>query len=398
MSEKPSVSDEEWASFVEGAREQGLGTPEQEKLLRKARPPKREKPPKPPKPPKTQKRSKREEPAGWRTGPAWQEMNGTARRRGRAKAALGITLVAALALVAVRPQLLTEHLPEGVTSALPSSWTDRPEDTTPLAAETARPTAAPDAVDPHRPTLKEPFRGSPALRWADGAAGIELPPAKAVGGLSRAQVTAALQRTRSYLIETNLDTGTLRGERPAAAIALVEPRQKELHGWFEDALRKPTEKLDPLFWFTRFGPEVRPVGQVVKTRGHLTFAAGDRPGMVVIKADYSFVYPLVKSRPGADEVARTIVRRTLEMGVYQPGRWQVTPGALTLIDTTYDVANSSCTIDDGFLHPQFDEDAPDPGRGPTGEAVDPYDRSVAPRRAGGKDAPAQAECGRATRT
>ncbi|MEV0452715.1 hypothetical protein [Streptomyces sp. NPDC050600] len=390
MSEKPSVSDEEWASFVEAAREQGLGTEAQEKALRKAKRPKRPKPPRAPKPPK------RQEPEGWRTGPAWQEMSGTARRGGRAKAALGITLVAALALVAVRPQLLTDHLPESVTSALPSSWTDRPEDTTPLAAETARPTAAPDAVDPHRPTLKEPFKGSPALRWADGAAGIELPPAKATGGLSKAQVAAGLEGTRSFLVETNLDPGTLKGERPAAAIALIEPRQKQQHDWFEAALRKPTKKLDPLFWFTRFGTEVRPAGQVVKTRGRMTFAAGDRPGMVVIKADYTFVYPLVKSRPGADEVARTIVRRTLETRVYQPGRWDVTPGALTLSDTTYNAANSSCSIQDGYLHPQFEEDAPDPLERPTGEAVDPYDRSVGPDRADGKNA--QGECGRATRT
>ncbi|MCW7990997.1 hypothetical protein XF35_38680, partial [Streptomyces platensis subsp. clarensis] len=62
MSEKPSVSDEEWAAFVESAREQGLGTEAQEKALRKARPPKRPKPAKAPRPPK------RREPEGWRTG------------------------------------------------------------------------------------------------------------------------------------------------------------------------------------------------------------------------------------------------------------------------------------------------------------------------------------------
>ncbi|GAA2786016.1 hypothetical protein [Streptomyces showdoensis] len=387
MSEKPSVSDEEWAAFVESAREQGLGTEAQEKALRKARPPKRPKPAKAPRPPK------RREPEGWRTGPAWQEMNGTARRRGRAKAALGITLVAALALVAVRPQLLTEHLPEGVTSALPSSWTDRPEDATPLAAETARPTAPPPTVDPQRPTLKEPFKGSPALRWGNGAAGIVPPEAKATGGLSKKRVAEGLRLTKALLVAANLDPDTLAGRRPAEALALIEPEQRDLHADMEASLRKMTAENDPLYWFTRFGPEVKPVGTVVKTRGRITFEAGDEPGMVLIKADYTFVYPLVKSRPGADEVARTVIRRTLHVGLYGGRTGPATPGTVTLIRHLHEVANSSCTVQDGFLHPQFREDAPDPaGVRPTGAPVDPYDRShdqVVPEEAG---------CGRVSRT
>ncbi|MEV8624172.1 hypothetical protein [Streptomyces sp. NBC_01268] len=372
MSEKPSVSDEEWASFVEAAREQGLGTEEQEKLLKKARPPKRSKPPKAPKPPK------RQEPAGWRTGPAWQEMNGTARRRGRAKAALGITLVAALALVAVRPQLLTDHLPEGVTSALPSSWTDRPEDTTPLAAETARPTAAPDAVDPHRPTLKEPFKGSPALRWADGAAGIELPPAKAVGWMSKEQAATALKRSKAFLVAANLDPAVLRGGRPADALALVEPTQparKQLEGW----LARPTKETDPTAVFSRFSPsEVKLVGTVVKTRGRMTMEAGEgeQKGAVLVHVDYSFVYPLVQVRPGADEVTRTIVRREMVFGFYDSTRYRVTQGKLSLHRWSSDVGNSSCERDgDGFYHPAFQGDPATTEPGTAGPEIDPYDRT-----------------------
>ncbi|MFI8827351.1 hypothetical protein [Streptomyces sp. NPDC053431] len=375
MSEKPSVSDEEWAAFVEAAREQGLGTEEQERALRKVRPPKR------PKAPKAPKRPKREEPAGWRTGPAWQEMNGRAPRRRKAKAVVGVTLAAALALLAVRPQLVTGLLPESVTSALPHSWSEHPEDATPLAAETARPTAAPDPVDPDRPTLKEPFRGSPALRWADGAAGIELPEAKATGWMSKSQVAAALRKSKDFLVASNLDPAVVRGGRPVAALKLIDPKQPEVREELERGLVTPTEKNDPSSLFSRFKPsEVRPVGTVVKTRGRMTVekGAGQAADAVLVHADVTFVYPLVQIRPGADEVARTIVRRVVVFAFY-PGGYAVTKGRLVLHDWRSNVGNSSCDRPtDGFYHPAFHEDdkaAPVPAPSATGPAVDPYDRS-----------------------
>ncbi|MFF6773941.1 hypothetical protein ACFY8W_10270 [Streptomyces sp. NPDC012637] len=372
-SDKPSVSDEEWAAFVAAAKEQGLGTEAQERALRKARPTKR------PRAPKAPRAAKRQEPAGWRTGPAWQEMNGRAQRRRRIRAGLGITLVAALALVAVRPQLVTGVLPESVTSALPSSWTDRPADTTPLPAETAPPTAPPEYADPDRPTLKEPFKGSPALRWADGAAGITPPEAKATGWMSKAQVEAALKRSKDFLAAANLDPAVLEGGRPEAALKLIEPKQPEIHQRLEEALAKPTDENDPTSLFSRFSPsEVALVGSVVKTRGHMTVepGKGKEKGAVLVRADYTFVYPLVKARPGADEVVRTIVRREVTFAFYQPGRYAVTKGRLILNHYASSAGNSSCDDSDGFYHPSFAEDhtsAPDPAR--SGPAVDPYDRS-----------------------
>lgn len=81
-------------------------------------------------------------------------------------------LAAAAATVALRPSLLTDRLPDG----LPFFGT-RAVDTLPLPAGSER-----------GPSPAAPFRGSPALRWADGAAGIVLPEARATGGLSKARV------------------------------------------------------------------------------------------------------------------------------------------------------------------------------------------------------------------
>ncbi|MFG3346865.1 hypothetical protein ACGF1Z_17565 [Streptomyces sp. NPDC048018] len=376
MSEKPSVSDDDWAAFVEAAREQGLGTEEQERALRKVRPVK------PDRPPRTPRRPKRQEPAGWRTGPAWQEMNGGAARRRRAKAVLGIALAAALGLVAVRPQLVTGLLPEGVTSALPHSWTDRPGDATPLAAETARPDAAPAAVDPDRPTLKEPFRGSPALRWADGAAGIELPPARATGWMTKAQVAAALRKSRDFLVTANLDPAVLRGAKPERALGLLDPKQPDLRSGMEKALAEPSEKHDPTVLFSRFSPaEVRPVGTVVKVRGRMSVenGGGEDAGSVLIRTDYTFVYPVVRSRPGSDEVVRTIVRRQITFSLADPARFVTTRGALGVSRWDSNVGNDDCgRPEDGWFHPTFpgDRTGGTAAPRPSGAPVDPYDRST----------------------
>ena len=107
--------------------------------------------------------SRGESPPGWRTGPAWQEMNGRAARRRKLWAVLGVTVTAAVVLVALKPSLLPgDPFGAGESGAAEAA---------PLPDETAAPTAAPGASDPETPTLDRPFAGSPAERWADGEAG-----------------------------------------------------------------------------------------------------------------------------------------------------------------------------------------------------------------------------------
>ncbi|MGV9645360.1 hypothetical protein [Streptomyces sp. NPDC003514] len=306
-------------------------------------------------------------PPGWRTGPAWQEMNGTATRRRRLWAILGVPLAVAVAVVAVRPSLIPGD-PFG-TAASPVRETATPS---PLPAETAAPTAPPASADPDTPTLARPFAGSPAARWADGEAGITTPQATPVGSLSKAQVEQALRQTRKLLVDANLDLATLRGERPETALGVIEPRQKDLLDLLTTALRKPDEKHDPLSMFSRFDPhEVKLAGDVVKTRGRMTFERGEHAS-VVVHADYTFVYPLV--REGSDEVARTIVRRALEVEVSDPARYRVTPGKIAVVRYDQEIGNSACDSYDGYLHPQFDS-GPPVGEAPTGPTTDPYDRS-----------------------
>ncbi|AVH56996.1 MULTISPECIES: hypothetical protein [Streptomyces] len=311
------------------------------------------------------------QPEGWRTGPALQEINGRAARRRRLWAVIGVPLAIAVAVVAMKPSLLPGD-PFGTASSS-SSPSDGPGAASQLPDETARPTAAPSAVASDTPTLDRPFAGSPAERWADGASGIVVPKATPVGSLTQAQVATALRQTKTLLVDANLNPATLRGDRPEAALGTLDPKQP---GMLEDAnswLRKPGKDSDPLALFSRFDPdEARLVGDVVKTRGRMTFKAGEHAS-VAIHVDYTFVYPLTPA-DGRTEVTRTIVRRVLDVEVADRTKYQATPGKLAIVRYDQDLSNSACDVYDGFLHPQFPSSAPS-GAAPSGPTVDPYDRS-----------------------
>ncbi|MFG2337018.1 hypothetical protein [Streptomyces yangpuensis] len=361
----PGVSDEEWDRFAQQAA-QGAGDAPREPSARARMVTGR------------LRAAQGQEPPAWRTGPAPRER----RRPGRLKAAAAVVAIAALALIAVRPELVIDRI-TGRTQAREDA-----AKVAPLPAESVRPTAAPPSLPPDRPTLEEPFRGSPALQWADGAAGIELPAATPVAGMSAETVADALQKARQFLVAANLDPATLRGERPASAIALLDPRQPDMLKDVERYLKAPTAQDTPVLLFTRFDPaRVKPVGDVVKVRGSMRAEQGE-PGELLVVADYTFVHPVTPTTGGSD-VQRTIVRRQTTFALLDPARWETTRGRLQLRAYHSEWSNVECEAADGFLHPQFAADVP-AGPQPSGPAVDPYDRS--------RDIKDEKACGTVTRS
>ncbi|WP_030861169.1 hypothetical protein [Streptomyces sp. NRRL S-37] len=326
-------------------------------------------------------------PEGWRTGPPLQVLERRSSRRRRVWSAVGIVVAAALAVVAVNPSAALSWLPGGLGEDEAGA-----ADATPLAPETGRPgTAPPDAPD-GLPTREKPFAGSPAARWEAGADAIRLPEAKAVGGVPADRIRAALKGTKEFLVAANLDPAVLRGERPTKALELVDPAEKEYLADLRDALREPTEKNDPVWTFTRFDPaEVELVGEV-RVRGRMTVeAVKGTTGRALVKADYTFVYPMARVG-GGDEVSRAIVRRTIEVDAVDPARFQAAEGRIWITDVNGEISNDDCRDGDGVIRPQFLDDR----RGrpePTGPARDPYDRSKDLKPAGG-----EAGCGVVTRT
>ncbi|MFI6371836.1 hypothetical protein [Streptomyces sp. NPDC050546] len=363
MSDKPSddqssaseIPDDVWEQFIRDAERDTRGSAPKEPSARARMVTERLR----------RQEERGESPPGWRTGPVPPETNRRAGRRRTLWTVLGVAVAVAVTVVALKPSLLpgdpfgTGESGAGEASSLP--------------AETAAPTTAPGASDPETPTLDEPFAGSPALRWADGEAGIVLPEAKAVGPVPKDRVEQALKLTRKLLIAANLDPATVRGERPEAALSVLDPKQPGLLDDLNTALRSPSDKHDPLTMFSRFDPdEIRPVGDVIKTRGRMTFAKGSHAG-VAVRADYTFVYPVMRA-DGSTEVTRTIVRRVLDVELADPARYRATEGRLIVREYDEEVGNTACDVNDGYLHPEFPS-SEDKGPDPTGPTTDPYDRS-----------------------
>ncbi|SFC02805.1 hypothetical protein [Streptomyces aidingensis] len=340
------------------------------------------------------------QPPGWRTGPAWQDRPGGRRPRRPLQwmsAALLLAMVAWTAKVTLIDGGSAEDVAAPAREWLDSAFGDgdggladdpaRPVQT--LPPETAPPSEAPAAgAGFEEPTLEHPYRGSPALAWAEGADAIELPEAQDTGGVPAADIAEGLRLTKEFLVAAHLDPEVLAGGEPTAALALIDPGQRELADAYRAALDAPTAEADPTSLFTRFDPgEARPVDVPVKVRGHMKVETGTADGQVLIRADYSFVYPLARA-DGSGEVTRTVVRRELDVLVVRPGLAAVTPGHVWLSAFRWEAGGVTCGSDDGLLHPHF---AGDPAATePTGPAVDPYDRSRSLEDAGG-------ECGTVTR-
>ncbi|MFB8266734.1 hypothetical protein ACFC96_08990 [Streptomyces sp. NPDC055955] len=357
-----SISDEEWERFQREAEAGTQGAPQEPSA--RARMVTR----------RLQEETDR--PEGWRTHQPVRQ------RRGKGWYAVGLLLAAGLLFVALDPGRVTD-------------WFDGGGGDTPLAAEKERPDQPPATEAAQQPTLQHPFKGSPAARWGDGTAGITVPEARATGWMSKAQVSQALDRSRDFLAASSLDSGVLLGQTPEKAIALINPKQKDVQDYLATAFRAPSKDADPLLLFSRFAKEkVRLVGDVVKTRGRITFREGKR-GAVEVTTDVTYVYPVAHAAEGRDEVARTIVRREVVMSWDDPAKVITEPGTFSLVSYKSDTTNGGCDNHTGFYVPEFRSART--GTGPeAGREVDPYDRSTSmDARMQGADG---TKCGTATRS
>ncbi|WP_329299426.1 hypothetical protein OG410_13935 [Streptomyces sp. NBC_00659] len=313
----------------------------------------------------------------------WRSHQPARRQRGKGWYAVGLLAAAALLVVALDPGRVTGWFGGGGGESAP------------LAAESESPDQPPptEAVA-QQATLDEPFKGSPAVRWGDGTDGIGLPEAQATGWMNKRQVAQALEKTRDFLDASSLDPGVLRGEMPKKAIALINPHQRDVQDFLATAFRSPSRENDPLLLFSRFEKsKVRLVGDVVKTRGRITYREGKR-GAVEVTTDVTYVYPVVRAAAGSDEVVRTIVRREVVMSWDDPAKVVIEPGTFSFVSYKVDSTNGGCDTFTGYLTPKFEAEraTSSPGDGPE---VDPYNRSKSMetrmREAG------DAGCGTATR-
>jgi hypothetical protein len=201
----------------------------------------------------------------------------------------------------------------------------------------------------------DPFVGSEAGTWADGASGITVPAAKPAGTFTAAQVKAAYETTRKLLIAANLNQQTLRGGAPAAFAGLLAKQQRAafLAGLNTKGVNKGGYPLSTRKWVASFAPGSADfIGNVIKVHGTMSAHSAKEAGGVVlaVQVDYLFAYAVEPpGRPG--DWMRVIDH---QYGNVNFAQWDDPGGPLEPADQTI-IGNAGivCGTDDGYIHPAY---------------------------------------------
>jgi hypothetical protein len=223
---------------------------------------------------------------------------------------------------------------------------------------------------PGEPTSEgsDPFAGSPAKSYADGASGITLPAARATAGLPVKDVELLLRKTRALLTASDLDPGTLFDGDTGSFARQLDPEQRR---YFTSSLRSKDQKKNLRSWLVNFAPKTAELtGSVIKVHGESTLSAATRQGHrgALVQVNYLFVYPV--HQPLQPE---TTIRVIAHMRG-EAFRFRDASGERTWIyrwDTT-SLANTRCDIHDGYVHPAYPGARLDMVEA-SGVPVDPYD-------------------------
>jgi hypothetical protein len=213
-------------------------------------------------------------------------------------------------------------------------------------------------------TPKDPYKGTPAAAYQVGAAGLTMPPAKALGPWSAADVTAVVTKTRDTLVAARLDPRVLTKREVTGYVTRLAPKtratvEKQIRGG-EPALGYVT-RLAP--GFTLLVPEIRTKGKLAVTLG--------RAQQLVVTADVVWVYPLggpkAESLKGAGSNL-VVLRATESYEWYKPDRLSkddlgLRPGAASISYVNMDCAQIKRGV---IALPQTDQ-----GGLPSDKAFDP---------------------------
>jgi hypothetical protein len=241
------------------------------------------------------------------------------------------------------------------------------------AAPAARLTTGPlSPVDTDGPPA-DPFAGTPAEHWADGAAGITIPAARAYGPYSAAQVRSAYETTRKLLIAASLDWPTLRGGTPKAfEKLLVKPELKDfLAGLHSTKVDKNGASDNTRGWITTFAPgSTKFVTTVVKVHGTMKAKIATVSGSTVLRITVDYLFTYVVEPPGDPADWMRVVQQLT--GTVDFGRWE---GQSSSFAPWYDVSGSAagarCDTSDGYIHPDYSTGPPSTVQ-PSGKPVNPY--------------------------
>jgi hypothetical protein len=246
-----------------------------------------------------------------------------------------VVAVAALAVLVGAGALLVDRARPGVTETSPST-TGTAVDRTP-------------GVD-----LSQPFAGTPAAGWADGAAGIVPPAAAPVGAYTAEQVAAAYEQVRQVLVTARLDVAVLEGHDHGRYLALLAPGARA-------SVTADLATPEGYGLVTRIADGFHLLPVPPKVAGAM-WAAEAPDGALTVHTDYLFVYAFAPSDPEEVREPMDVVAVSRFAADYSvtDTRWPEADRGVWPADVTSHTYSAACdAADRGELAPSHsDRDVP----------------------------------------
>jgi hypothetical protein len=224
----------------------------------------------------------------------------------------------------------------------------------------------------------DPFAGTKAAHWANGAAGIVLPVPEPTRSFTAAQVDAAYETTRNLLLAQNLDRTTLLGGDPTAFANLLDPKQRAQFaaGLNKVGLAKDGAPLSSRAWVASFAPGTTVlVGSVTKVHGTMSAREATDQGSEVLDIDVNYRFAYAVEPPRAPQDWMRIVGQV--HGYIQFTNWDSSNGSLLpwVSSAVPAEAGGRCAMADGYIHPNY-PNGPAEKVQPGGKPIDPYSMTV----------------------
>jgi hypothetical protein len=304
---------------------------------------------------------------GWRGGYRYDVPAAGARRRRAGRRV--VQSVAWIASIAILGCLLWFAQSKGVFGRSAASGGND----TQLVTNGAIPPVSLGTADAAVGPPADPFAGTPADSWANGAAGIVTPTAAAHVPYSKSQVAQAFAMTRKLLMAANLDPATLAGGAPSAFAGLLLPAERST--FIADLNKMGTNKqgytLSTRDLVTSFAPGTTTlIGKDIKVHGTMTASAVTGTGgraELHVNVDYRFAYAV--EPPGKPADWRRVV--VIVGGYVTFGDWQSASTSFApWTELNNSIAGARCDVRDGYVHPAYPGGPADttPKKG----VVDPY--------------------------
>jgi hypothetical protein len=132
--------------------------------------------------------------------------------------------------------LLIAAAAAGLLVAVPRLWSSTSGAAVAVPYRTASLPAGISVTSSERAAPTDPFAGTPAAKYATGAAGLTLPKPSAVKGFSRIQVDKDLKQGKRAMIAGRLDPRMLTGHQASLLLTMLAPNVRTtIQQWFKTA-------------------------------------------------------------------------------------------------------------------------------------------------------------------